>query len=309
MATQTEKRIRHEQRRKGILLPLLEDLFQKPVEIETDEDIEFITLTMIQMMNRQQDRTSQPVFSPSQLAECLRYVYLLKNHKEYGLVKVPGNRIEPNFYFFTGNWLHLKWQFALWKLNQVTDDEVFRLIGVEVPIVSKHKDHGGTVDALCLVYNEPVIVDFKGLNVRTFSEITRGYIPAQYIIQLADYGMLYNAQSTKYNVGHKITRALLLTESKGGPDNKHPLALHESEISIQTHLPEVRSRLEELRTHSEQGSIPKPECTSTTSYQFQGCPFRVFCRDEVKRIERRRKRKEKAEGNLEVASPRRKRAS
>jgi len=305
MATKLEQRIRHEERRKGILVPLLEDLFTRQVEIESEEDIEFISNLLRMQMIRQQDRVDWPVFSPSQMAECLRYVYLLKNHKRLEIPRLASVRIEPNYYFFNGNWLHLKWQFALYKLHKrIGDSNIFHLIACEVPIVSKHKDHGGTVDGLVLIQNEPVIVDFKGLNVRTFGEITRGYIPAQYVIQLADYGMLYNSLKT-VSSGNKITRALLVTENKGGPDPKHPIALHETEISIQTHLPEVRSRLEELRKHASEETLPAPECTSTGTYQFQGCPFRGFCKEEVKRIERKRKRAEREDSKgLEIASPR-----
>lgn len=304
MATKIEQRIRHEQRRKGVLVPLLEDLFTRPIEIESEDDVEFIANLLRMQMLRQQNRTDWPLFSPSQMAECLRYVYLLKNHKALEIPRLGSVRIEPNYYFFNGNWIHLKWQFALYKLDKhVNDKSIFALIACEVPIVSKHKDHGGTVDALVLLTGEPVIVDFKGLNVRTFAEITRGYIPAQYAVQLADYGMLFNSQATKLGTD-KITRALLVTENKGGPDARHPIALHESEIEIKTHLPEVRSRLEELRKHGREKTLPPPECTSTTTYQFQGCPFRGFCKEEVKRIERKRKRAEREDSaGLDIARP------
>jgi hypothetical protein len=39
--TNSMKLIRHKQRRKGVLVPLLEDLFQRPVEPETEDEIEF----------------------------------------------------------------------------------------------------------------------------------------------------------------------------------------------------------------------------------------------------------------------------
>jgi hypothetical protein len=98
---------------------------------------------------------------------------------------------------------------------------VFKLIGVEVPIVSKRGDHGGTVDALVLIYGVLYIVDFKGLNVRSFANITRGEIPPQYAMQIGDYGMLWNAMKNR-NGHSKVTHGLLITESKGGPDPKHP---------------------------------------------------------------------------------------
>src|SRR3954466_6488051 len=260
MPTNSMKLIRHKQKRKGVLVPLLEDLFQKPVEPETDDEIDFITDILKSQVRRQKDRTHRPVFSPSQLSECLRYVYLLKHHKKLKIPKTASVRVEPHFYFFNGNFLHIKWQFALYKLDKALPDQIFKLIGVEVPILSKRKDHGGTADALVLIYGELYIVDFKGLNVRSFGEITRGSIPPQYAMQLADYGMLFNSQ--KKNNG-RISKGLLITENKGGPTPKALLALHESAIEIATHLPEVRGRLEVLREHGEANSIPPPECIST----------------------------------------------
>lgn len=283
--TRLEKEISHTRRRKGQLVPMLEDLFRQPVEIENDEDVAWITDLLSKMVERGHSREFKPVYSPSQLSECLRYVYLLKHRRELGLKKVGSKSVSAHFYFFNGNFLHLKWQFALYKLEQqINDPKVFKLIGVEVPIISKHKDHGGTVDALVLLYGEPVIVDFKGLNVRSFSEISRGYIPPQYVTQLADYGMLYNAAS-RGDSGPKIFRGLLVSENKGGPDPKHPLALQETEIQIETHLPEVRSRLKELRIYASEKEIPPPECTSRGTVQFQSCPFRKFCKEEVREIE------------------------
>jgi hypothetical protein len=304
MATRLEKQIRHTRTRKGILVPLLEDLFMRPVEFDTDEDVEWMANLLRDVQARQGGRSTNPLFSPSQLASCLRYVYLLKNHDEHGLRRVGTRSVSAHYYFFTGNFLHLKWQYALYKLDQkINDPSIFKLHGVEIPIVSKHKDHGGTVDALCSIYSEPVITDFKGLNVRTFQEITRGYIPAQYTIQLTDYGMLFNA-ATKSGTP-KISRALLVSENKGGADPKHPLALHEAEIQIETHLPVVRSRLKELREYGDKKEIPPPECTSTGTVQFTGCPFRKFCKEEVREIERERKRAESKDAErLTVAVPR-----
>jgi len=301
MTTNIEKRIRHERRRKGLLVPLLEDLFAHPVEIENEQDVTFVTGLLNKMMARQRTRQEAPLFSPSQLSECLRYVYLLKNHKDLGISKLSQTRIEPNFYFFNGNWLHLKWQYALHKLDQALPDEIFKLIGVEVPIVSKRRDHGGTVDAICLIDEAPVIVDFKGLNVRTFTDITHGTVPESYLIQIPDYAMLHNSQRQN---GNRISKGLLVAENKGGPDPKHPIALHEVVIPIELHLPDVRSRLKKLRRHDEDGTIPPPECVSTNSLQFQACPFRKFCREEVREIQRERAKAASLDAEkLKVASP------
>jgi hypothetical protein len=295
----------HRKKRKGDLVPLLEDLFQHPVEISSQEDIYWLAGVLATMVARNTAREEAPLFSPSQLSECLRYVYLLKNYKELDISKLSLTRIEPNFYFFNGNFLHLKWQFALHKLDQKLPDEIFKLHGVEVPVVSKRKDHGGTVDALCSIYSEPVIVDFKGLNVRTFTNITHGTIPSSYLLQIPDYGMLYNSQR---NGTEKIARGLLLTENKGGPDPKHPIALHETVIPIELYLPSVRTRLRKLRKHESDNTIPQPECTSTQTIQFQSCPFRGYCRPEVKAIQRERAEADRRNAEkLKIARPSRSR--
>jgi len=302
--TKLEKQIRHNRTRKGVLVPLLEDLFTRPVEFDTDEDVEWMALLLQDVQERQGGRAANPLYSPSQLASCLRYVYLLKHHEEHEIPLTPTRSVSAHYYFFTGNFLHLKWQYALYKLDQkINDPSIFRLHGCEIQIMSKHKDHGGTVDALCSIYGEPSIVDFKGLNVRTFQEITRGYVPSQYTIQLTDYGMLFNAATRSGTP--KISRALLVSENKGGADPKHPLALHETEIQIETHLPEVRSRLKELRRYGDEKEIPPPACESTGQVQFTGCPFKKHCRKEVSAIERNIKRaaREDAEG-FKVAVPR-----
>jgi len=276
-----------------VLVPLLEDLFQRPVEIETDEDVAWISALLQSMVERGKRRKETPMFSPSQMSECLRYVYLLKHGKTLGIPKAGLVRVEPNFYFFNGNFLHLKWQFALYKLDKyVNDPGIFKLHGCEVPIVSKRKDHGGTVDAVCSIYSEGYIVDVKGLNVRAFGQIAMGEIPPQYAMQLTDYAMLANSQRTTASRNGAssltISNGLLLSENKGGPDPKHLIALQESVIPVSTHLPEVRRRLGVLRRHEEGSIIPEPECQSTKGIQFLGCPFRKYCRDEVREIERRR---------------------
>jgi hypothetical protein len=54
------KLIRHKQRRKGVLVPLLEDLFQRPVEPETEDEIEFIADILRSQIRRQDDRNYRP---------------------------------------------------------------------------------------------------------------------------------------------------------------------------------------------------------------------------------------------------------
>src|SRR6266496_4410107 len=107
--TKLEKEISHRNRRKGTLVPLLEDLFTKPVEIESKEDVEWITALLERMVERGEKRKGQPLYSPSQLSSCLRHVYLLKHRNELGLVRVGSKSASAHYYFFNGNFLHLKW--------------------------------------------------------------------------------------------------------------------------------------------------------------------------------------------------------
>jgi len=260
---------------------------RKPVNIETPEDVKFINDLLEKMVEREERRREDAkLFSPSALADCLRLVYLSKNFKELEIKKLFSSRPQPNFYFLNGNFLHVKWQFALYKMDQAMDDDDFKLVAVEHPIVSKRGDHGGTVDVLIEVDREPLIVDFKGINVNDFNRIVRGELPHKYRIQCADYGMLYNASKDRKT--RKIKRTLLVIENKGGPTEDFPIALAETEIPVSTNLPDVRTRLEVLRKHEQENSIPPPECISTKSLKFQGCPFRGFCKEEVKEIEKRR---------------------
>ena len=306
MSSSLKRQIRHRKTRSGILVPLLEDLFASPVEVETQDDLDFITGLLRSNMTRERTRRGQPVYSPSALAECLRRVYLAKHHKELGIAALKELRIEPNFYFFTGNWIHVKWQFALYKLaKHINDASIFHIYGMEIPVRSKHGDHGGTLDVLAGIYGEPYVLDVKGLNVRTFGEITRGYIPENYAVQLTDYMALYNVSPQVRRNGHKVTNGLLVVENKGGPDPKHPIALVEKHVEISLHLPKVQHRLRELRKHGEANTIPEPECVSTKTIQFQGCAFRAYCRGEVQAIEsERRKLESRNSDGLKVAVPR-----
>lgn len=305
--TNLEKQLRHERRERGVLVPLIENFMRHPVEIESQDDVEWLTHLLEIMVERQDRRIGDDkVFSPSALASCMRHVYLLRHHKKLNIEKLATVRIEPNYYFLTGNFLHLKWQFALHKMEQrINDPDVFQLLGVEVAITSKRGDHGGTVDAIVLIYGVPYIIDFKGLNVRSFGEITRAFVPHEYEVQLADYMMLWNSIRKK-PYPFRIEKALLIAENKGGPDAKHPIALHEHVINMTDHLAEVQLRLEVLREHEEEKEIPAPECTTTKGFQFAGCAFQKFCKPEVKAIEKARSKS--SDPNYKVARPTRKKA-
>jgi hypothetical protein len=239
---------------------------------------------------------NEMVFSPSSLAKCLRKVYLSKKHQDLGLHRVELPSINAHSYFFEGDWKHLKWQFALYKLNKMFPVD-FILLDVEMSVMSKRGDHGGTIDALALVYGEPMVIDVKGLNIRGFQKVDSGEIQGDYRIQVADYMMLLNAQRgwpideywkeiLEMDAFPKIKRGIILAESKGGPTPAHPAGLTEYIVNLDENLPEVRARLEALRQHEQSDTVPSIECTSTRTVQFQGCPFAGYCKKEVAAVER-----------------------
>lgn len=282
MATATEKLLSHRNKRSGLLVPLLEDLLTRPVEIDNLYDAAWLHTLMRKQHEREQDRMLDKVFSPSSLASCMRQVHLAKNYDKLGVKRQIPMKMEPNFYFLTGNWLHLKWQFALYKLDQKLPDEDFKLVGTEYRVQSKHKDHAGTLDALVVIKGKYYVVDIKGVNVRTFKQAVSGDVSLQYKIQISDYAMLMNVDK-KYRFP-KIEAGIILYENKGGPGNGFPIALHEVLVDPAEHLPEIKFRLESLRKHEKDWIIPAPECTSIGQTQFQSCPFRKFCKAEVQEI-------------------------
>ena len=309
--TPTEKRISSERSQGGtILVSKLNEILKYGVNIETEADADFLHMLAMKQVARENDRkTGDGVYSPSGLASCLRRVYLSKNWKKLGLQRIELPAIEPRYYFLTGDFIHLKWQFAMWKLSQVElaaaikeeREPDFMLIDCEIPVMSKRKDHGGTIDVLCLLDGELVIVDVKGLNVRSFNKIDSGDPIHEYTIQVGDYMMLWNSgirhrlidipdflrDLMDWDKWPRVTKGIVLAENKGGPDAKHPGALTEYIVKSKTAIPEVRARLEVLRAHEEEETLPEIECLSTRGIQFTGCPFAEFCRKEVRRRERK----------------------
>lgn len=314
---------RNGREREQLIVPLLTELLSEPLEIRNESDASWLYTLAMKTVERDKQRKEsydkdEMVFSPSGLASCLRRVYLSKNHKKHGLKSVRLRAPEPHFYFFTGDWLHLKWQYALYRLSLVNPD--FLLIDSEMQIMSKRKDHGGTIDVFCIYKKEPLIIDVKGLNVRAFNSVDRGEPSHNYRVQVADYGMLLNSAITsgRYKLPYwvldhlgmkelpKIKRGIILAENKGGPDMNHPIALTEHIVDLKSNMPEVRVRLEVLREHDEKEEIPEPECISTRFADFTGCPFSEFCRKEVRRIEAARA-KAIDPTKLKVARPKRRR--
>jgi hypothetical protein len=306
--TLVEQNIRHKRHRSGILVPFIEDRLKRPIRIETSKDIKFMKQLWEKNMLREEDRVSERMYSPSALAECLRKVYLTKNFEAEGIPRVFPPKIQPNYYFLTGEFIHLKWQFALYKMAQEFPEIELAsdpIDSFEVRVVSKRGDHGGTADAIPCIMGKHYVVDYKGLNVRTFSKISIGEVPDSYRIQIADYMILLNSERPRR---FQVEDALLVAESKGGPDTHHPAALCEARISLTENKAEVRGRLEILREHEKENTIPEPECITTKGVQFQGCPFQGYCKEEVKEIERRKSKGGNSNG-YKVSVPKRRRAN
>jgi hypothetical protein len=278
---------------------LIEELFRKPVRIETEEDVKFIEYAARLTALREHERGQNLVYSPSGLASCLRRVYLGRHWQELGLQRVELPNVGAHGIFLNGDFLHLKWHFILYKLAMSNAD--FRLLEIEYPVMSKRKDHGGTLDALVMVEDKIYVVDYKGLNVRNFQNAINS-LPHDYRIQITDYMMLLS--SDMLSQGLVIESGIMLLENKGGSDRERPLGIYEIEVKRKDGLPEVRLRLEALRQHEVQKEIPRPECVSTKQIQFLECPFADFCKKEVKEIERRNRELESQHAEkLRVARP------
>lgn len=264
-------------KKSGVLVPLImKFMSENSVEIETDLDVAFMTELMRLTMKREEMRRDGPrYFSPSSLGEpCVRKAYLSRH-----AVKIPGAPssygLLPHFYFLTGNFLHLKWQFVLHKMERwIGNSTIFQVHGYEIPITSKRGDHRGTVDVVASIYQEPYVLDFKGLNQFSAKKIGYGNIPLQYRIQVADYLILWNSQR---QVPFRVKKGLLMVEDKTGGDN----FLQEAIVSLDRDGKRARRRLEELREWEQKGQIPPPLCKSLKDKNFTGCQFRGICHDEV----------------------------
>jgi hypothetical protein len=277
MSTTTEKRITERRRAKGVLIPILEDIFESMVEVEDEDDIGFMNDLMRARMRERQ----KGVFSPSMLSSCMRQAYFVKTGQEKRPALAPGT----NAIFLDGDFRHYKWQFALWKAHQA---KKLTLLGVEVRVHSESGDFVGTIDAIVSIGGRIYIVDFKGMNVRSFMEFVNKGITLGHGIQITGYGMIY--AKTPF-LKKELEGCLLIGESKGGViQGVSPLALHEEFVPIRRFKSKVKKRLAALRRHVEEEDIPSPACVSTRHKEFQECPFSWYCREEVKVIQKERER-------------------
>lgn len=315
MATLTETQILNMRKAKGVIVPKLLEMFEKPVDINRAEDVDFIGKLAMTGVWRESGREYKPMFSPSALGSCMRKVYLQKHWKELGFERVEMPNPEAHGVFALGDWIHLRIQFYLYRLSLHNPN--FELLACEVPVESKKGDHGGTLDVVCISDGVPYIVDIKGLNFRGVAKIIKGEVSPNYLIQVPDYIMLYNTSRQPHVMELRertgpIATGILLVESKAGPDRENPLALHEVHLDYSENLPRVQSRLEALRAYEKIKQIPDAECDSTRSYQFTGCAFAEHCRKEVRerqRLAREREAESKNPAGFRVRVPQRRRAN
>ena len=277
MATTTEKRIAQRRKARGILVPILEDLLERMCEVEDEDDIGF----MVDLMRARMEPRAKGVFSPSMLSSCMRQAYFVKVGQE----KRPALSPSSNGFFLDGDFRHYKWQFALWKAHRAG---LLTLLGVEVRVHSAAGDFVGTIDAIVSINGRIYIVDFKGMNVRSFQKFVNDGITLGHGIQITGYGMIY---TTNEDFVKHLEGGLLIGESKGGPlQSGSPIALHEQFVPIPQFKAKVKKRLATLRRFVDNEEIPPPACVSTRHKEYQECPFAWFCRKEVLAVQRERER-------------------
>jgi hypothetical protein len=285
VATPTERRIigkRRTLRSGAVLIPILEELLENPVEIEDDLDFQFMDM----LIRARAVPRAGGVYSPSMLGACVRKAYFSKKGEKRLAVKSP----QTHGYFLHGNFVHLKWQFALWKAHRlqkitlaaVPEGKGTRL-AVEVRVVED--DFGGTIDAIVIIDGSTYIVDFKGINLIDFQRTVKRGAPVAYRRQLVGYGVI-----AEKVLSLDLAGCLLISECKAGPTGGrgNPIALHETFVPIEDHRGDVERRLRTLRWFDAKEELPPPECVSTIHMGFQECPFSGRCREEVKKVQRQR---------------------
>lgn len=282
------KQLKRSSRSKAILVPRIEQFMRKPIEIEDQEDRDFLhDLILARARPRKKG-----VYSPSMLANCVRQVYFTKT----GVKKQPSYRLEASGFFLDGNFRHFKWQFALWKMHRAGIITLLDVgsdcIGTEIYVCNEKGDYGGTIDNILLVPELDLYcaVDWKGMNGNSFARsITYG--PGKgYVTQGVGYVQLANSSLAR--LPKRITNLLIIGENKNGPVNnrrvKSPLGLYEWSVPIDAHKFDVSQRIKKLRAYERREEVPPPECTSTRKMMFKDCAFAPICRGEVEKIEKKK---------------------
>lgn len=220
------------------------------------------------------------------LGDCVRKAYFAKRGEKRLAVNSP----QAHGYFLNGNFVHLKWQFAVWKAARqnlleiaTVSDTLGERPAVEVRVVDG--DFGGTIDIIPIIDDKAYVVDFKGINVIEFQRTVKRGAKVAYRRQVVGYGMI-----AQEKLGIELAGCLLVSECKAGPISGRgsPIALHETFVPIEDHRGDVARRLRTLRWFDAKEELPPPECVSTIHMGFQECPFSANCREEVRQIQRER---------------------
>jgi hypothetical protein len=275
MRNSVERQLSQEQHRTGILVPLLEDYMKTNYGYWDQDDQDYLSRLMLNDSRREKRRRRSETYSPSLLGGCRRRTFLAKHHRELDIKPLTRIKPETSHHFWTGTWAHLRLQLRLYQLQK---HGALTLEGTEIPI--GRRGHSGTVDAVVTINGRNYVVDFKFINDRAFQMIVDKQVPEHYKIQIADYVVLLRAERWQ------IDGALLIAERKSGPTPDYPAALCEYRVNLKVNIPKAVARIEELKGHAEAHTIPDPECQAITQHQFQNCPFRNYCRQEVREIQR-----------------------
>lgn len=294
------RQLKRSSRSSDILVPKIEEFARRPIEISDKVDRAYLN-TLVKARSR---KRHQGIYSPSMLSSCVRHVYLYKTQE---VEKRPIDRIEASSYFLNGNFMHFKWQFAVWKMHRKGILELIKVPeiasparGAEIFVSNQTGDYGGTIDNLIwLPWEEEVVaVDWKSMNGNSFMYAIEKGPSVKYINQLVGYAMLANENWKELGLPKRIKRVLIIGENKNGPvmnrRSPSPMALHEWVFPLVDYRGAVSDRLKKLRYFERAQEEPPPECHNTKILQFKGCPFAWHCRSEVEAIERK-DRKLKAE--------------
>lgn len=299
MPTPTERRIiqRRKARESGALLvPILEELLEYECIPEDNEDFAFLDM----LLRVRAHPRAKGVFSPSMLGSCVRQAYFSKRGEEKHLAHSP----QTNGYFLTGNFVHFKWQFAMWKAHRKgllqlalvpADDLDHRHImffngdrpAVEVRVIDD--DFGGTIDVIPILSDGLAhVVDFKGINLIDFQRTVKRGAPIPYRRQIVGYSRI-----AEKKLGMEFGDALLVSECKAGPVSgiDSPLALHETRVELAKFDGDLNRRMKTLRWYDHRNELPEIECVSTRHMSFQECPFNRHCLEEVREAQKAHERK------------------
>lgn len=323
MPTKTENAILARRRAESsgdVLVPILERLLEHEVIPEDEQDFRFLDM----LVRARALPRRKGVFSPSMLSSCSRQVWFAKRDVE----RHRAADAQMNGYFLHGNFIHFKWQFAMWKAHRAGMLELARVPieheweivdelradnkigrddavawkaslnfwhdktrpGVEVRVVDG--DYGGTIDVLAHITNQATSYNTHVIDFKG--------------VRLDDYMKTvkkgakpeYRKQIVGYAkiankvLGLGITDCLLVSECKAGPVSGvgSPIALHETRVNVADFEAEVDRRLRTLRWYDFKDQVPAAECVSTNHMSFQSCPFNRFCLSEVKEVQKEREK-------------------